>query len=65
MGATLTLQANDAIANLPARTVDLHRLMRENGYPDVRVHTRTDFVRPLLVGEAPAGCRVADAKSRA
>src|SRR3989337_1559851 len=37
MGAVLILQANDAIDNLPARALDLHRLMRDNGYPEVQV----------------------------
>ena len=40
MNAVLILQANDAIDSLPAKTLDLHRLMRDNGYPDVQVHTK-------------------------
>jgi SAM-dependent methyltransferase len=55
MGATLVLQANEAIGNgLPGRTRDLHRLMRENGYPDVEVHAPRGFARPLLVGREPS-----------
>lgn len=50
MDAVLILQANEAIDNLPARTLDLHRLMRDNGYPSVQVHTPAGFSRPLLVG---------------
>ena len=33
MGATLVLQANEAIDNLPARAAILERLMVSNGYP--------------------------------
>lgn len=50
MNAVLILQANDAIDNLPAKTLDLHRLMRDNGYPEVQVHTRQGVAQPLLVG---------------
>jgi predicted nicotinamide N-methyase len=50
MNAVLILQANEAIDNLPARTLDLHRLMRDNGYPEITVHTPAGFARPLLVG---------------
>lgn len=50
MNAVLILQANDAIDNLPAKTLDLHRLMRDNGYTDVQVHTREGVAQPLLVG---------------
>jgi SAM-dependent methyltransferase len=50
MGAVLILQANDAIDNLPAKALDLHRLMHDNGYPEVQVHTPAGFARPLLVG---------------
>jgi 2-polyprenyl-3-methyl-5-hydroxy-6-metoxy-1,4-benzoquinol methylase len=50
MGATLILQANDAIDNLPAKTLDLHRLMRDNGYPEIEIHTPAGFAHPLLVG---------------
>jgi hypothetical protein len=54
MGATLVLQANEAIgSNLPGRTTDLLRLMAENGYPTPRVHRAAGFARPILVGEAP------------
>jgi hypothetical protein len=49
MGTVLILQPHDAIESLPARTVDLHRLMRDNGY-DVQIHTATGCDRPLLVG---------------
>ena len=55
MGAVLILQANDAIDNLPAKTLDLHRLMRDNGYPEVQVHTPAGFARPLLVGFTSLG----------
>jgi hypothetical protein len=50
MNAVLILQANETIDNLPARTLDLHRLMRENGYPQIAVHTPAGYSRPLLVG---------------
>jgi hypothetical protein len=50
MNAVLILQANDAIDNVPAKTLDLHRLMRDNGYPEVQVHTREGGAQPLLVG---------------
>jgi hypothetical protein len=50
MGAVLILQANDAIDNVPAKTLDLHRMMRDNGYPEVQVHTREGGGQPLLVG---------------
>ena len=46
----LILQANDEIDSLPAKTLDLHRLMRDNGYPEVQVHTRERVAQPLLVG---------------
>lgn len=49
MDTVLILQPHDAIESLPARTVDLHRLMRDNGY-DVQIHTATGCDRPLLVG---------------
>jgi SAM-dependent methyltransferase len=55
MNAVLILQANEGIENnLPGRTLDLHRLMRENGYPEITVHTPPGFARPLLVGHAAA-----------
>lgn len=61
MDATLILQANEAIENnLPGRTLDLHRLMRENGYPDVAVHSPRGFARPLLVGRTQARARALD-----
>jgi len=50
MSAVLVLQANDAIDNLPAKTLDLHRMMRDNGYPEVQVHTGEGGAQPLLVG---------------
>ena len=50
MNAVLVLQANEAIDNLPAKTLDLHRAMRDNGYTDISVHTPSGFARPLLVG---------------
>ena len=50
MNAVLILQANDEIDSLPAKTLDLHRLMRDNGYPEVQVHTREWVTQPLLVG---------------
>jgi SAM-dependent methyltransferase len=50
MGATLVLQANEAVTNLPASTDQLRRLMEENGYRSVRTHAVTGFARPLLVG---------------
>jgi SAM-dependent methyltransferase len=53
MGATLILQANEAIHNLPARATELARLMKQNGYPDVQITAPTGFSRPLLVGLAP------------
>jgi hypothetical protein len=46
----LILQANDAIDSLPAKTLDLHRVMRDNGYPEVQVHTGQGGAQPLLVG---------------
>jgi hypothetical protein len=55
MGAVLILQANDAIDNLPAKALDLHRLMHDNGYPEVQMHTPDGFARPLLVGFTSAG----------
>lgn len=49
-GATLVLQANEAITNLPARASELRRLMEANGYASVTVHQFPGFARPLLVG---------------
>ena len=40
MGATLILQANEAIHNLPASASRLAHLMGGNGYPNVRVAER-------------------------
>jgi hypothetical protein len=50
MNAVLILQANDEIDSLPAKTLDLHRLMRDNGYREVQVHTREGVTQPSLVG---------------
>ena len=51
MGATLILQANEAIGgNRPGTARDLRRLMLENGYPDTAIHWPEGFSRPLLVG---------------
>jgi SAM-dependent methyltransferase len=50
MGATLVLQANEAIDNLPAGGATLRRLMEANGYPGVETHAFRGFARPLLVG---------------
>jgi hypothetical protein len=51
MGATLILQANDGAVDIPAaRTSSLRELMAGNGYDSVHVHTRDEFLRPLLVG---------------
>jgi hypothetical protein len=49
MGATMIVQANDAIGNLPAQTGTLRRLLRENGYDDVRAVAYPGFARPLLI----------------
>jgi SAM-dependent methyltransferase len=49
-GATLVLQANEAIDNLPARAATLRRLMEQNGYPVVHTHEFPGFTRPLLIG---------------
>jgi SAM-dependent methyltransferase len=54
-GATLVLQANEAIGNLPARAATLRRLMEENGYPAVETHAFPGFTRPLLVGKGARG----------
>jgi SAM-dependent methyltransferase len=50
MGATLVLQANDAIRDLPASGRQLRLLMTANGYANVTVHDFPGFARPLLVG---------------
>jgi 2-polyprenyl-3-methyl-5-hydroxy-6-metoxy-1,4-benzoquinol methylase len=56
MNAVLILQANEAIENdLPGKTLDLHRLMRDNGYPEISVHTPAGFSRPILVGYTHTG----------
>ena len=54
MRATLVLQANEAIHNLPASAARLRRLMEQNGYGPVRVFSAKGFARPLLVGTPPA-----------
>ncbi len=51
MGATLVLQANEAIDNLPARAHQLHDLMKHNGYAEVDVIAPPGFTRPLLIGQ--------------
>jgi SAM-dependent methyltransferase len=48
-GATMILQANDAIDNLPAKTETLHGLLRDNGYRDVSISAYPGFARPLLI----------------
>jgi hypothetical protein len=68
MDAVLILQANEGIENgLPGKTLDLHRLMRDNGYPEISVHTPAGFSRPLLVGytNASAGARYRDSVAQA
>jgi 2-polyprenyl-3-methyl-5-hydroxy-6-metoxy-1,4-benzoquinol methylase len=55
MGAQLILQANESIGNLPAQASVLRNIMAQNGYPIVTVYEEQDFVRPLLVGQAPVG----------
>ncbi|HUF70538.1 MAG TPA: hypothetical protein VMM79_17955, partial [Longimicrobiales bacterium] len=63
----LILQANEAIENgLAGRTLDLHRLMRENGYPEIAVHALPGFSRPLLIGftYAAAGARTRGSLAR-
>lgn len=55
MDAVLILHANDAIDNLPAKTLDLHRLMRDSGYAEVQVHTPEGSIRPVLVGFTRVG----------
>jgi SAM-dependent methyltransferase len=67
MNAVLVLQANEGIENgLPGKTLELHRLMRDNGYPEIAVHTPAGFARPLLVGytDASAGARYRDSVAR-
>lgn len=59
IGATLILQANQAIHNLPAQASQLEQLMHAHGYSEVTIHAPSGFARPILVG-AP----VADAASR-
>jgi 2-polyprenyl-3-methyl-5-hydroxy-6-metoxy-1,4-benzoquinol methylase len=67
MNAVLVLQANEGIENgLPGKTLDLHRLMRDNGFPEIAVHTPAGFSRPLLVGytDASTGARYRDSVAR-
>jgi hypothetical protein len=55
-GATLLLQANEAIgSNRPGTADDLLRLMRDYGYPTASVHAPLGYSRPLLVGMRPEG----------
>jgi SAM-dependent methyltransferase len=56
--ATLIVQSNDEIENLPAQTGVLRRLMEANGYGDVAVYAYPGFERPLLV--AAVGARAGD-----
>ena len=60
MGATLVLQANEAIDNLPARAAILERLMVSNGYPTFASTRSSGFARPLLVGTAPTAVASGD-----
>jgi SAM-dependent methyltransferase len=53
-GATLVLQANESITNLPANARRLRRLMTAHGYPNVRVYEYPRYRRPLLVGSCAA-----------
>ena len=55
MNAVLILQADESIDHLPSKTLDLHRIMRENGYPEIQVHTPAGFAHPLLVGYTQRG----------
>ena len=55
--ATLILQANEAIDDLPAKSAVLARLMGENGYPLVEVHAPPGYARPLLVGSTAMPAR--------
>jgi hypothetical protein len=63
MNAVLILRANDGIDSLPAKTLDLHRLMHDNGYPEVQVYTR-GVTQPLLVGFTWIGAEKAPFKGR-
>jgi Methyltransferase domain len=55
IGATLILQSNEAIDNLPARAAQLRALMIENGYSDVDSYDVPGFTRPILIGRTAAG----------
>jgi hypothetical protein len=56
MNAVLILQANEGIEHhLPAKTLDLHRLMRDNGYSEIAIHTPAGFSRPILIGSTHVG----------
>jgi hypothetical protein len=50
MGATLILQSNEAIDNLPARAAQLEQLMTANGFARIVRHQAPGFARVLLVG---------------
>ena len=63
MNAVLVLQADDTLDSLPAKTLALHRLLRDNGYPEVQVHTPEGLTRPLLVGYTWAGAGTHDRQS--
>ena len=52
--ATLVLQANEAIDNLPAQSAILRRLMEENGYPAVHTHAFAGLRARCWSGESPA-----------
>jgi len=54
MGATLVLQSNEAIDNLPAKAAQLERMMTSGGYTRVSRHEAPGFSRVLLVGSSPA-----------
>ena len=58
MDAVLVVQSNESSAG-PAHTgtLDLHQLVRDNGYADVSVHAPTGFSRPLLVAYTDAAAR--------
>jgi hypothetical protein len=56
MDAVLVLQANEMLeSGHPGKTLDLHRMMRDNGYFDLAVHTPAGFSRPVLIGSTEAG----------
>jgi SAM-dependent methyltransferase len=50
-GATLVLQSNEGVENIPAsRQAALKQLMERNGYDRVSVHEYPGFARAILVG---------------